>query len=801
MKRLLILTLFYILILPSLVSATIFDNCDSLTPSNGAWDFVDDGGQKRGTNISVDYNLKVEGNASIHVKITNNTYWNYFYKRQQPGKWNFTSEPVIKFRIYPVDRVFPTYFGLVTGEPDGWGWNGHSYGQLNLTPNTWNLIEIDLRKDEYGNPLTKEALSMGVQLTISSKVIYNSYEFYIDYIEIMPGGYLPQGNLVFNVTSNGLPVENALIYLQNIKVKTNSSGLAQFPEVYTGNYSVRIFKLEYLPQEINVEVVENQTKFYSINLEKIDTQRPKVSKLHVEGKYLKDEEGNIIFLRGVNQPGFTDSPTGFWRCEGCGIWSGLCPWNASAVMDNLKVMKAWGTNAIRGHQTIRYWLDNEIIHYESKCNVTQPYRENVKDVIEMAAEMGMYYIFDAYNLKGYGEEGSTQDRMPFPPYTNNTDVIPNEDAFVEYWRSVASELKNYPNVIFEIYNEPVGIPEKTTQEAMTDWHRVWQKVINAIRSTGATQPIIIQWGYGIWVNLDYYTSPHGDLQWVENYTFNDPLNNLIYSTHIYRDGGFCHRSSSVPSSERNRWQYDEIKLCLNYTLVDYVVNKLNKPLFIGEIGANMWYSGVDLERELAYLNNTLSIMNDWGIGYTVWVWTVPAHMRHGILENGIWIPPPNDAGMVLIKKIAEGGIYAINFSGIIKDKEGNPLKANITLKNERISYNLTEVNGNYALIVRPSIYDAYFNISNSYLILKSLNLTSSIYNNLVFIHFYPKKTSLTFNLVKNQTVWFYSEKDPIRILVNGQTIPRYNSLPELGANYGWFYDNNKKIIYMNLRAS
>jgi hypothetical protein len=791
---------FIVLLFPHLVSATLFDSCDSLNPSNGNWDFVDDWGQKRGTNISLDYNFKVEGNASIHVKITNNTYWNYFYKRKQPGQWNFTYEPVIRFRIYPVNTTLPIYFGLVTGEPDGWGWNSHDYGELNLTPNRWNVVEVDLRRDKEGNTITKEALSMGVQLTFSSKVIYNSYEYYLDFIEIVEGPPLFEGIVVFNITSEGKPLNDTLVYLADIKKRTNSSGLVEF-SLYPGNFSADVFKLGYLPKTIDVNVIENRTKIYSISLEKVDTTRPKVSKLHVDGKYLKDEEGNIIFLRGVNQPGFADSPNGFWRPEGGGIWSGLCPWNASAVMDNLKAMKAWGINAIRGHQTIRYWLDNEMIHYESGCNLTQPYRQNVKDVISMAAQMGMYYIFDPYNLKGYGEEGCTQDHMPFPPYTNNTDVIPNEDAFVEYWRSVASELKDYPNVIFEIYNEPVG-PEKTEEEAKADWHRVWQKVINAIRSTGADQPIIIQWGYGVWVNLDFYTSPHGDLQWIEKYPFYDPLNNLIYSTHIYRDGGFCHRSVSVPSSERNRWQYDEINLCLNYTLVNYTVNALNKPLLIGEIGANMWYSGEDLQRELAYFNNTISIFNDWGISYTVWVWTVPAHMPHGILRNDIWIPPPNEAGAILINKINEGGIYAINFTGKLIDKNNNILKANITLtKGDKVTYELKEINGSYSLLVKPSLYNLTFNFSNFFLKFNPIDLTTSLYNRLTYVTSYQDKTSLVLNTTNNQLIEIYSPKKPKNVLKNNIPLQEYSSLTNLFSNQGWFYEEISKLLYINFTAT
>ena len=68
----------------------------------------------------------------------------------------------------------------------------------------------------------------------------------------------------------------------------------------------------------------------------------------------------------------------------------------------------------------------------------------------------------------------------------------------------------------------------------------------------------------------------------------------------------------------------------------------------------MWETGEDLTRELEYFSNSLTIYNEWGIGYVAWVWTIPAHMRWGLLQNeGSWLPPPNEAGEILVNKIAE----------------------------------------------------------------------------------------------------------------------------------------------------
>lgn len=133
------------------------------------------------------------------------------------------------------------------------------------------------------------------------------------------------------------------------------------------------------------------------------------------------------------------------------------------------------------------------------------------------------------------------------------------------------------------------------------------------------------------------------MDWVELYPLNDPLGNLVYSFHNYR--GDFHRT--IPTRV-NSWEYDDLKLALQTCLVDYVLNTLNKPVICGEIGANMWESSEGLTQELAYFNNSLTIYNEWGLSYIAWVWTVTAHMKHGLLQNALWLPPPNTAGETLI---------------------------------------------------------------------------------------------------------------------------------------------------------
>lgn len=361
-----------------------------------------------------------------------------------------------------------------------------------------------------------------------------------------------------------------------------------------------------------------------------------ISPLHVEGKYIKDELGQIIYLRGINKHGFEDDPGGKWQKPDGTTMIG---WDASIVAANLDAMKSWGINVVRAHQSIQWWIENR-----------GNYKQHIKDLLTMLARRGMYLIFDFYCIKGYGEPGYGQDPMPFPPYSIEYQLglepllIPNEDVFVDVWRSVAEELKEFPNVIFEIMNEPHTVQGISKEQAIQDWYRVWQKCINAIRDTGAAQIIVVQWDYGIWTNLQFGDGSFMD--WIEAYPFNDSLNNLVYSTHVYRNDIMLQTSPEYIYA----WEYNDLKQAYQQCMLDYILDTLNKPVIMGEIGPNMWKTGEELERELAFYNNSLTIFNEWEMGYIGFWWWPTGRYAHLTSEQNY---QPNRAGEILTAAISQ----------------------------------------------------------------------------------------------------------------------------------------------------
>jgi hypothetical protein len=133
------------------------------------------------------------------------------------------------------------------------------------------------------------------------------------------------------------------------------------------------------------------------------------------------------------------------------------------------------------------------------------------------------------------------------------------------------------------------------------------------------------------------------MEWVsaQNTTWGASAGNIVYSNHIYHTAG-----ATIP---QNLYSYDDVKnYLLNQRSYSQVVGKY--PLWIGEIGA--WVASGDLETQ--WFNNTLHVLNDWGVGYASWEWDQPG-TGWQLQDNAYRAPfPPNANGQVLIQAIADG---------------------------------------------------------------------------------------------------------------------------------------------------
>lgn len=355
--------------------------------------------------------------------------------------------------------------------------------------------------------------------------------------------------------------------------------------------------------------------------------------LHVEGRYIKDDQNQTVYLRGANVGGWVDDYCGLWTSEGRYYGQDIGQWIPSAVQGELDAMKSWGMTCVRSLMCVDWWQDNYM-----------NYRDHYKDFVTWAGERGIYVLVGFWSLTHYEGGGwCACTPFPYPPYipSEYAYLMPNEQAFIDFWGDVAYEFKDYPNVLFDLWNE-VGHGLDPREQYQNEWWPVAQGCIDAIREY-TQAPVIIDWGWGICYNLEY----HGGelLDWVQTC----PLTggNLVFSTHVYRDGGGLGYWSS---NNTRAYLKEDITEAWNGSLVRAVGEEWNKPLIIGEIGCNL---AIERDQELIAFQNALEISNDWGLHYIAWIWiSHDGPTNYYLMESGGYVPPPSAAGQVLIDALA-----------------------------------------------------------------------------------------------------------------------------------------------------
>lgn len=329
-----------------------------------------------------------------------------------------------------------------------------------------------------------------------------------------------------------------------------------------------------------------------------------------------------MILRGVDYSYFVDGPYGSWMLPDGEIeWN---TWDTSAISSNFDAIQSWGCNTVRVLVTVQWWQQN-----------TDNFRSNLNYFISQAASRGIYVDFVLWQ----DAAGEGQTSLPYPPY-DSSGIINSVSDFVNMWTSIANTLKVYPNVMFELWNEPNG---DTAAEA--SWFSVSQQCIDAIRGTGAANIIVVQWGSNAFLDFQNYNpNPDGysSMDWAFSNSLEDPANNILYSTHLYSNDFFDSQNNSV-----SKYSYSDMLWAFNITgLLSF---SQQHPLWIGEIGCNLWSS--NLINEYKWYSNTLTILNQNGINYCGWAWAPWKTGTQWGLVTGQSDYAPNQAGQIFQQQL------------------------------------------------------------------------------------------------------------------------------------------------------
>jgi endoglucanase len=284
--------------------------------------------------------------------------------------------------------------------------------------------------------------------------------------------------------------------------------------------------------------------------------------IHVRGNQLVNAQQQPIRLLGVNFSGAE------YACiQDRGIWS------APTDQEAIEAMASWHINVVRIPLNEDCWLgiDGAPAAY-SGAN----YQQAIHEFVAALHNAGMYAILDLqWSAPGSSQATGLQDMADL-------------DHSPEFWSSVAHSFREDPAVLFDLYSEPHEISWACWLEGCTlpwsgggTWQTAgMQTLIDAVRSQGATQPLLL--GGVEWSN---------DLSGWLAHLPEDPQHQLVASVHVYPNN----TCSAVA--------------CWSQTLAPIAARY---PVVAGEIG--------EFDCEDHFIDQVMNWADEHEVSYLGWTW-------------------------------------------------------------------------------------------------------------------------------------------------------------------------------------
>jgi Cellulase (glycosyl hydrolase family 5)/FG-GAP-like repeat len=295
---------------------------------------------------------------------------------------------------------------------------------------------------------------------------------------------------------------------------------------------------------------------------------------HVQNNHLVDANGNVLRLLGVDRSG-----SEYMCVAGAGVFDG--PVDAAAIA----AIAAWRVNAVRVPLNEDCWLGINLP--DSNPYIGVAYQAAIIAFVQALNNAGMYVILDLHW------------NAPGTYVANQQQPMADLDHSPTFWTSVATTFKNFPGVVFDLYNEPYVSSWACWQSgcSVTNSDGTWltagmTQLVDAVRATGATQPIMLG-------GLSYAS----DLsQWLA-YVPPDPIAQLVASYHSYcgppGTSTVAECQSELSSIESEQWP-----------VVSTVAKSV--PVVTGEFG--------EYDCATTYVTPYMAFADAKGISYLGWAW-------------------------------------------------------------------------------------------------------------------------------------------------------------------------------------
>ena len=230
---------------------------------------------------------------------------------------------------------------------------------------------------------------------------------------------------------------------------------------------------------------------------------------HAQGNQIVDAKGQPFLLHGAQ----IESPFNNIKS-----WQqGKRPTQMITSATFQAMVQQWHMNALR--LPISNW---EYAKFGSA------YMSQLDTIVSEANQAGLYVILDLHD-----------DVKSGSPYPSKDSLIPKTED-VTFWTEIAAHFKTNPMVMFDPYNEPVEPNWNTWLNGggtTSDGATIvgFQNLVQAIRSTGAQQIIVLEPGSAGGGKSNQNTTGAEEGGW-SNFPISDAIkdSNVIYSLHVYQ---------------------------------------------------------------------------------------------------------------------------------------------------------------------------------------------------------------------------------------------------------------------------
>ena len=236
----------------------------------------------------------------------------------------------------------------------------------------------------------------------------------------------------------------------------------------------------------------------------------------------------------------------------------------------------------------------------------------LKDTVTLLKNSGFTVILDPHNYARY----------PHYPTDDGNNIIgvassPTGEAFANFWMQLAGLYKNDPQVIFGIVNEP-----NTMSTAA--WVTIANQVIAGIRSTGATNLILVPGNFWTsawsWSTMTDASGLPSSINANAMLSIVDSANNYAYDAHLYLDPDSSGTTNECVGPDANGTTVGVARLT-SFTAWLYANSK---RAFLGEVGGGDPWIGANnpsnavckkaVREMLSFLNKNSKV---W-LGWTWW---------------------------------------------------------------------------------------------------------------------------------------------------------------------------------------